>query len=276
MNKNWIIKRILVLATLFTAIQGFAQAALILSAPPRETAQVGQEQYGVLAKKLSQLLDTEVVYKHPDNWTQYAAQMRSGKYDIVFDGPHFAAWRMKHVNHIPVARLPGSLKFLIIARADDKNINTMRDLIGRNICGPPSPNLATMAVFAIFDNPVIQPEIKVIKGNMRNVVKAFFHGECSAAVVRDKMLFSLPKEKQDKVKLIATSDNMPNQTITVSTKISLYNREKIQRFLTSPDGAKTADKLLSTYSRANKVFLPVKLDEYTSMKDMIEGVVFGW
>jgi ABC-type phosphate/phosphonate transport system substrate-binding protein len=86
----------------------------------------------------------------------------------------------------------------------------------------------------------------------------------------------MPQEKKDLVKVIDASKDMPNQTVTVSTKVSVYNREKIKEFLTSIEGAKSADKLLSTYSRANKKFLPANDTEYTSLENLIEGVVYGW
>jgi ABC-type phosphate/phosphonate transport system substrate-binding protein len=262
----------------FTLLSTFtqAQAILILSAPPRETPEAGQEQYGVIAKELSNVLGIEVVYEHPGNWTRYATEMRAGKYDIVFDGPHFAAWRMKHVNHAPVVRLPGTLKFFILANADDKQIKSLRDLIGKNICGLASPNLATVAVFSMYNNPVIQPEIKVIKGGARNVMQAFFSGECRAAVVRDKVYLNLPQEKRNLLKIIDKSEDMPNQTITVSTKVSEYNRDKIQKYLTSSEGSKTAEKLLSIYSRNSKVFLPANDKEYINLEKLIEDVVYGW
>lgn len=263
----------IVLCNITTA---WSQDKLIFSAPPRETLQAGEEQYGGIARELSNLLGMEVGYEHPDNWTQYSSQVRAGKYDIVFDGPHFAAWRMKHINHAPVAVLPGKLKFYIVAHADNHQINTTRDLIGQPICGLPSPNLGTIAVFALFDNPVLQPEIKTIKGGMMNVVKAFFNNECPAAVMRDKVYLGLPKEKQKLVKIIGESDDMPNQTLTVSAKVSVYNRDRIQKFLTSGDGAKTADKLLGIYSRNAKMFLPAKAIEYENLEGLIEGVVFGW
>jgi ABC-type phosphate/phosphonate transport system substrate-binding protein len=276
MKTHSLVKFLFIFFAVCNTTYGLAQTKLILSAPPRETYQAGQEQYGLIAEGLSKILGMEVMYEHPDNWTQYATKMRAGKYDIVFDGPHFAAWRMKHVNHAPVARLPDTLKFLIVARADDNQIKSLRDLIGKQICGLASPNLGTVAVFSLYDNPVIQPEIKVINGGMRNVVQAFFRGECRAAVVRDKVYLSLPPEKRDLVKIIDKSEDMPNQTITVSTKISVYNRDKIQKYLTSSEGAKSAEKLLSVYSRNNKAFIPVNVNEYENLEKLIEDVVYGW
>ena len=70
---------------------------LILSAPPRETAEAGMKIYGPIAQHLSKLLGVIVTYKHPGNWMTYQHEMRDDKYDIIFDGPHFISWREKHL-----------------------------------------------------------------------------------------------------------------------------------------------------------------------------------
>ena len=138
-----------------------AQANLVLTAPPRESVERGEELYGPLAHVLSLQLGQTVVYEHPRDWIEYALKMRDNAYDIVFDGPHFAAWRIKHLEHVPVAKLPGDLFFLAVTRYDDKKLVRANDLIntGTPVCGMPSPNLATIAVMKHFTNPIIQPDI---------------------------------------------------------------------------------------------------------------------
>ena len=83
------------------------QADLILSAPPRESLEDGQELYGPLAEHLSTLLGEEVTYQHPDNWLHYQRELRNDVYDIVFDGPHFVSWRVKNLKHDVLLKLPG-------------------------------------------------------------------------------------------------------------------------------------------------------------------------
>ncbi|MFV2059020.1 MAG: PhnD/SsuA/transferrin family substrate-binding protein, partial [Thiohalomonadales bacterium] len=122
-----------------------ACAEIVLTAPPRETESAGKKDYEPIAQQLSELLGERVVYRHPDNWTDYAKDMRSGKYDIVFDGPHFAAWRIANVGHIPLARLSGYLQFYVIAYKDDNELTEMKDLLAKSFCGLASPNLGTMA-----------------------------------------------------------------------------------------------------------------------------------
>ena len=73
--------------------------------------------------------------------------MREDQYDIIFDAPHFNAWRMKHLGHIPVATLPNQLHIHLINLKEYVNIKTTEDLVGRAICATPSPNFATDHIF---------------------------------------------------------------------------------------------------------------------------------
>jgi len=253
-----------------------ASAELLLSAPPREKPDVGESYYAPIAKRLSEVLGEPVVYRHPETWHNYARSMREGKYDIVFDGPHFAAWRMNNVNHTPVARLPGELGFVIMAKSDNKKVNSVNDLVAKKICGLASPNLGTMVVFAIFDNPVIQPEIVIVSGGMKAVMKKFLNGECEYAVVRDTIFNALPDKTKKDIKIIVHSKPLPNQTITVSKKLDAGKRDKISNFILSNDGALSASNLLNRFSKKKKYFVRAEVSEYTNLEGLLQGVVYGW
>ena len=152
----------------------------------------------------------------------------------------------------------------------------MRDLIGKSICGLASPNLGTVSTFAMYNNPVIQPDIMVIEGSMKTVMKKFLKGECQYAVVRDKLYKKLSVDKKKMVKIVGKSQSLPNQTISVSTKITKPKRNKIAAMLMSEQGAEIADRLLTRFSKKKKYFIPVKVNEFNGLEDMLEGVVFGW
>lgn len=251
-------------------------AALVMSAPPRESQEKGMEIYGPIAEQLSKVTGKQVVYQHPKNWTEYAANMRADKYDIVFDGPHFAAWRMKHFHHVPVAKLPGTLGFVIIGKDSDSNVNHLRDLIGKSLCGIASPNLGTMVAFSIFNNPVIQPEIRVIKGGPGDVLKAFEKGECHYAVLLDRFYNNLPEEKKKNIKVIAKSNQMPNQTFTASVHLSKIDIDKMASYLTTEDGAKAGNSLLARFSKKAHKFVRGDAKDYDGLENLLEGVVYGW
>jgi len=250
-------------------------AELILSAPPRENAQKGKEMYEPLAKKLSELVGQKVVYKQPKTWAEYANNMRNGQYDIVFDGPHFVAWRQKNLKHEPIASLPGSLQFFVVAKKENSLINNKRDLIGKKICGMPSPHLATDMVFDLFKNPVLQPIIFEVHGGQRVAMQAFKEGKCDATILRTTLYKKLPKTEKDQIKIIATTRELPNQTISVSQRLH-KNAHRIANFLVSKEGAITTDGILSRYSKNKKIFIKASPQKFVDAADILEGVVWGW
>lgn len=261
---------------LFFICSEAAVAKIVLTAPPREKPEAGEKFYGPIAKELSDVLKEKVVYEHPRNWTRYAKDMRAGKYDIVFDGPHFASWRMQHTGHVPVARLTGNLQFYILAKRDDKKLAKMQDLLGKSFCGLASPNLGTMSAFNLYENPIVQPTIKIVKGGMKEVMKQFLNGECRAAVVRDKIYKKLPPEKKKLIRIIAKSKKMPNQSFTVAKRLSDAKVKKIAEFFVSKQGAKASEALLSRYSKKKKFWISPTVQEFDDLNFLLEGVVYGW
>ena len=253
-----------------------AYADLILSAPPRESAEQGKLMYEPLAKYFGDLIGEPVIYAQPRDWLQYSTDMRSGKYDIVFDGPHFAAWRIKHLNHTPLVKLPGTLDFIVIARWDDKRINKLRDLVALSVCGLPSPNLGTTMVMAQFVNPVTQPDIHETKGGFDDIVTTFATSKCRAAIVRDTVFKKLTDADKKQFKVVFKSPSFPNQTITVSNRIGPKMREKLVAALTVKKGFAPAETLFAELSKNAKFFIPAQTAEYQGMETLLEGVVWGW
>ncbi|WP_455218009.1 phosphate/phosphite/phosphonate ABC transporter substrate-binding protein [Kaarinaea lacus] len=251
---------------------------LILSAPPRESAEDGKKLYGPLAEYLSGLLKKEVVYEHPGNWLNYQREMRADRYDIVFDGPHFAAWRMEHLGNRMVVKLPGELQFHLLAGVDNNTINTTEDLVGKRICGISPPNLSTLSVLAHYDNPVRQPTIKGITGGMGKVHQAFVKGECEAAVLRTTFYKKkLNDDDRRKMKIIYSSIPLPNQVLTVSKRISEADREKMQnRLLNDEAGKQAIMPIRKRFGGKARSFIQASNQEYVGNNQYLEGVIFGW
>jgi len=250
---------------------------LLLSAPPRETNEEGQAQYGPIAQYLSKVLKQPVQYYHPKKWSEYTRAMHDGKYDIVFDGPHFAAWRIKHTQHQAVVKLPGDLNFIIFTHKSNNKVNKLHDLLGKSICGLPSPNLATMSAFLMFDNPVIQPNIVYVKGGAPEVYESFKRGQCEAAVILAQFFNkAIPEAERSNLKVVAKSNPYPNQTITAGTRLNPSQIQLMQTSLTSPEGTKASQKLLEIYSKNKRVFEVANTSQYDGIEKMLEDEVWGW
>ncbi|MBI3774416.1 MAG: PhnD/SsuA/transferrin family substrate-binding protein [Gammaproteobacteria bacterium] len=253
-----------------------AQATLVLTAPPRESMERGEELYGPLAHMLSQKLGQTVVYEHPHDWGEYTLKMRQNAYDIVFDGPHLAAWRIKHLEHVPVAKLPGDLFFLVATRYSDKEITRANDLIntGTPVCGMPSPNLATIAVMEYFTNPIIQPDIYEVPSFEAgySLLKA---GKCRAVVLNAQYLGNLPAAEKAQLNVLFTSARYPNQTVTTSKRVTSDQRAAISALLTRQSGISETQELLKVYAKQAKRFEPANVQEYVGMESILEEM-WGW
>ena len=257
----------------------FAQE-LILSAPPRETPKAGMAMYGPIAAHLTQLLGVRVKYQHPGNWLKYQREMRNDKYDIVFDGPHFIAWREAHLGHETLVKLPGKLQFVLVTDKASSKFTNPDDLIGKNICGISPPNLSTLSVLDYYRNPVRQPVIRGIKGGMAKVFKDFSEkGErrCDAAVLRTAFHNKkLKHEQRENIKTIYKSKAMPNQGISVSRRVSPELKLRMKQSLTTGRGVDSTKLLMKRFAGNAKNFIPSENKEYAGYNTLLEGVIFGW
>lgn len=255
-----------------------ASAELVFSAPPRESSAAGEELYGPLAEHLSELLGERVSYQYPKNWLQYQRDLRKGVYDIVFDGPHFVSWRVAHLNHEVLVKLPGTLEFIVVVNADDTAIKDYQDLIGKKICAIPPPNLATLTVIDLYKNPVRQPVIWGVNGGYEKVFQKFATRECRAAVFRNTYYYKkLSEQDRANTRVLFKSKPLPNQAMSVSSKINKQSQLKIIRSMTLGKGKSVAAAISKRFGDANtKSFIAVKDGEYSSQNSLLEGIVFGW
>jgi len=268
-----------VLLILLLALASPIQAAdLILSSPPRESNDAGEDIFGPLAEHLSELIGTKVVYEHPSNWLKYQWNMRDGKYDIVFDGPHFIAWRIVHLKHDVVVKLPETLEFYLVSATNDSSVDSLDDLIGQRICAIPLPNLSSLTVLEQFGNPAEQPVITVVRGGMPEIYRSFIEGKCKAAVLRTDFYHKkLNKQQQGELKILFHTMPVPNQGFSVSQRVNAAAKEKIVQDLTVGEGAKLLEPLVKRFGVNNaQGFVPARNEEYEGYNKFLEGTTFGW
>lgn len=278
MASRFLDKRIIfVLLVLFISSNVLAQN-LILSAPPRETPNQGYKLYAPLADHLGKLLGVEVKYTHAKHWLRYQSDIKKRKYDIVFDGPHLASWRIKHLKHKPLVKLPGTLGFYMLALSENKKTNTPEDLVYKKVCAIPPPNLTSVILLQRLNDPVREPIIVSIKGGMGKMFKALLDGKCEGAVVRHSFFKKfLSDEDRAKVKIIYKSPEFPNQVLTASDRISEEDQQKIIASLTTGDGMDAMAPIVKRFGGKNvNAFVKVSPSEYNGYFSFLEGVVLGW
>jgi len=252
-------------------------AEYLFTAPPRETPVQGKNTYGPLVKELSRLMNAPVTYKHPGNWHAYKSKVKSGKYDFIFDGPHFAAWRLQNLGVNPLVKLPGALSFVLVAKANNDFVNKSDDLITRKICVLPSPHLGTLSIYSLYPNQMRQPRFISSKGGMKENFDKFKAGRCDAVMLRDSYFEKkISHQERKDLKVVAKTKAMTNQGITISKRISRAKQVEINRFLTSPKGTIAASNLLNRFSKANATFITSQKSDYIGQNLLVENMIFGW
>lgn len=271
-------KAILTFAILASAsVQSSYAEDIIFTAPPREKPAAGKIIYDPIAKHFSKLLKTTVIYKHPGNWLNYQREMRNRKYDIIFDGPHFASWRMAHIGHDMIAKLPGNLTFFLVKKKNNTEINSINDLIGKRICGISMPNLSTLSILKAFPNPVRQPVVIGVSGGMKGVAKAITKDRCDAYVFRDKFYAKkLSPEIRNDLTVIYKSTPLPNQVISAGQRLSAAQKKAMAFSLTSGKGIEATKGLRHRFAKKALSFVRTTNDEYKGHNLLLEGIIFGW
>lgn len=271
---NTIYKFLLTLAlgisSIILSAQGYAADEYIFSAPPRGSVEKETKVYKPIAEYLSKVLGKKIIYKHPGNWLTYQNDMQKGKYDLVFDGPHFVSWRIIKTNHIPLVKLPGKLAFNIMVSKKNKDIKSYRDLNGRTVCGLAPPNLATLTLYSLFPNPVRQPLVVSVKSFPKGYAKAAKE-QCVAAVMRDKMFNKL--NKQNKAgRVIFKSKGITNQAFTAGPRFTPKQKEKLTAALLSKSAVSNMRAFHKRFNKKGKPILPASEKDFKGLALLLKDV----
>lgn len=277
--KSIIFRISLLLGFTFFGCQAYGAAeTLYLTSPPRETPQEAEVLFGPLAAHLSKLTGMNIVYKHPGDWVKYQRDMRRGLFDIVFDGPHFASWRIKYKEHVPVAKLPGTLRFYLVVMKTSEAINKPKNLAAKKVCVLAPPNLSSLILLALTDGPAREPVLESIDGGFDDVYQGLVNKKCEAAMLPDRLVDKkLTEQQRAELKIIYTSETLPNQVITVSNKFSVAQQQQITNDLTQGEGVAITQPLITVFGdKGTTAFVNVLEGEYKGYSILLEGAILGW
>lgn len=254
------------------------QAELIFSAIPRETETQARFIYEPVAAYLSEVLGEKVRFHYEPIRTQYYLDMRAGKYDFTFDGPHLSAWRIANAGHEPLVRIPGKLNFTIIARSESDELKTPEDARFKTICSLPSPHMTAVVILTHY-SVVSTPRLQAVNSGLRGIYSALVDEKICEAAIIPSTFFSnrLSQSERGRIKILGTTQNYPNQTLTAGPKIDASMRDTLKQALTSTEGQKVTAKLLNRFGgKEAKGMVVATAAELDGLNELLEGVVWGW
>lgn len=256
-------------------ISAAAHGQLVFTSAPRGTEAIERAIYDPVARAMSEWLGTEVVYEYAKDWTTYSFGMRAGRYDLVFDGPHFSAWRMANIKHEPIVNLPHKLAFLVLSRADNPAITDTESLVSQKVCGMAPPQLGTLFLLSQYPNPAREPILQVIK-NEKNVFENLKSGKCESAILRNSTYLRLTDAERAAYKVIYTSRPVPNMAITAGPNVTPQQRKQLIEKLTDPKTASVAKPIFDQYVKNADRFEKAEREEYKGLELLLQNLSFGW
>lgn len=245
----------------------FAQDEYVFGFPPREGEAKAVAVYQPIADLLSKATGKKFVLRYHDNWLSYQSAMQRDQFDLIFDGPHFIGWRQTKLQHTPLVRLDGNLTFAVVTKKENTRIKGVKNLNGRKFCGMAPPNLATLSIFAEFDNPARQPVLmraQSFKDSFDDVI----NGRCEAAVVQVAMVEKFDKNQQTAI--VFKSRPLPNQGFTVSKRVPADMQRQIRTALLSEEGKVATAKLRAEYN--NRDLIPSDKPEFEGLGVLLRDV----
>lgn len=226
-------------------------ATFLFSAPPRESEEAANAKYAPIAEHLSKVTKHKFIYEYPGNWGVYRTKMVNGKYDLVFDGPHFNSYRAEYLKHNILVKISGGFTFVGIVRKNEPRIKSLREGAGRTVCAHPPPNLGTLTLLSNFSNPLRQPAIVNTKG-WNNIYKGLINKECDFAMLPARNLKSYDPDNQN-VKIIFRARTLPNQAFSAGPRVPLETQVKISQALTQTTSSDATEGLRITYKAGRKL-----------------------
>jgi len=261
-----------VIALLFLAgIPGLAPAeTLIFSAPPKLGAEESRTLYAPLAALLSSETGETIEYVHPGGWFEYQIDMREGRFDLVLDAAHFAAWRINTLDHRPLARAREQVRFVVIATRAGR-IYSKEDLIGQPACAAPPPDLGTVALLQVFDGFFQVPRVLETRDTLKRVER-LLAGECAGAFLarHEYMQTDAIVRLSEQLKIVIQSEPYPGLTLTASGDISPTLALEIQRIFLSRKGGQVTRHIRERFANGSN-FVEVSAADYEGLASLVEG-----
>jgi ABC-type phosphate/phosphonate transport system substrate-binding protein len=247
--------------------KGLPNKPLIFSAPPRESREESERLYRPIVQYLSAALKRPVEYRYPGTWGAYRAEMLRDTYDLTFDEPHFNSYRAEKLGHRVLVKFPGTYQYAVIV-AYQQTFTSILRMAGQKFCTFAPPDLGTLVLLDLFENPARQPVIVSIN-SWEEAYQGVLSGRCVGGVMPLAMLRWLDPEGRS-TKVLFNSTEMPGQAVSAGLRVSPSEREKIANALQAPAAAVPTAALRLRWS-VQRGFVPAKVEEYAELSNYLRS-----
>lgn len=131
-------------------------SALVLLVQPLPREEMPAETLQPLADYIAALSGRPCRIDKPPNFPAYWEAVRRRRYDLAFDAPHFADYRVQRFGFNVLVKTPETASYSLIMRADARTRDPA-SLIGKRVATLGMASIGTPRLNALFPNPIRQP-----------------------------------------------------------------------------------------------------------------------
>ena len=242
----------------------------LFGTPPGGSVRVEKALFQSIAAYLTRVTGHPIVFQPATNWLTYSEDVAKGKYELVFDGPHFTSWRDHYLGDAPLVRLPGRSAYAVVTRRSEP-ITKLAQLTGRSVCADSPPSLATLLLLGKFSDVSRQPFLVVVHSWAQGL-HGLMTNHCDAAIVPMARLQSLPRARAARVRVLYRTKGYPSRAISASPKIPADIQSRIREALLSPVGERVTQALRRAHGA--RLFVPANRREYAGLSHLLANTLY--
>lgn len=178
-------------------------------------------------------------YSAPD-FKSFVERTFRREYDVIVIAPHLARLAQTEAGFVPLFRYSQELHAMVVA-AKSSDIRSVDDLRGKTIALP--DRLAVMPVLGLRllrNRGLTDSDFRIYPAaSHSNAVLSVQRGEAQAAIIGSAPFAQLPEDLRNGLRVVATSESIPNQFILANPNLSPARIEAIRKALL--DFAATAE-----------------------------------
>jgi len=198
---------------------------LLLQPLPRE--EMSADSFQPLADYLAKQTDRSFEIHTPPNFPAYWEAVRRYQYDLAFDAPPFADYRIHKLGFTVLVKTPDTASYSLVMR-DGARSRDPTSLVGKRVATLGLTSIGTLRLNALFPNPYRQPMIVEVSDSQEGW-RQLLGGDVDAAFLPTTGLSA--RVKSGGAIIVLTTEPIPRLVFSSSPRLPRELTEKIRAAL---------------------------------------------
>jgi ABC-type phosphate/phosphonate transport system substrate-binding protein len=198
---------------------------LLLQPLPRE--EMPAETFQPLADFISALTGRPCTIRTPPNFPAYWEAVRHNGYDLAFDAPPFADYRIRKFGFSALAKTSDTASYSLLMRSDARKRDPA-SLVGKRVATLGLASIGTLRLNALFPNPYRQPVVVEVP-NSEEGLKSLLNKSVQAAFLPTANIGSQIGPRGAVV--VLTTEPIPRLVFSASPRLARDLADKIRSSL---------------------------------------------